>query len=248
MERRRRAIGPLSILSILVLASGVAAADPGTSSSPAFPCAEGTTGCAGPLVAGAHASTQFDGPFTFSVPDGWTNIRANYRSYQLQSSQATDSEFIVWSHAAPDAQTSDCGPAREPGVGTMTEDWLGYLTHHPGLEVTAPVTSDLGGRTLTSVRVSVLPTWAGRCPDNTDPALPLVTDTEDPPTRSHLASGEVFMGFVDVGDEAIVIWVDASGGVSLDAMLALAQPVIDSLRFSGVDGTPGAAIGSANPS
>jgi hypothetical protein len=62
----------------------------------------------------------------------------------------------------------------------------------------------------------------------------LVTDTEDPPTRGKLvtADGQGYLGFIDVGGETVVIWVDGTQGAPFADMLALAKPVIESIRFS----------------
>ena len=122
---------------------------------------------------------------------------------------------------------------RKPGVGTMTQDWPAFLADHPGLEVTEPVTFDLGGLEATSVEVAV-DCHGPRCArSDTDPFVVLVTDSEEPPTRNHglWLGGRAHMGFVDVGDEAVVIWVDGADGEPFDDMMALAQPVIESLRF-----------------
>jgi len=222
------------------------AADPSPASSP-FVCNDGTSDCAGPISAGDHASVHFDRPFTFTLPDDtWTNVNDRYRAYELRSTKAPDSEFIVWSHAAPEAQTADCSPAREPGYGVMTADWLDYLAHNPGLDVSAPVTADLGGRTLTSVSLTVKPTWTAMCEGNTEPVVLLVTDSETPPTRSHLhgPGDPAWMGFVDVGDEAVVSWVDTVPGVPYADMQALVQPVISSIRFA--DPAPESAAPSAS--
>lgn len=233
----RAALVVTGLLPFATAAPG-AAADPAASlaASP-FVCLDDTPDCAGPLATGDHATVHFDVPFTFATADGqWINNLDRYRAYSLMSVEAPESEFQVYSHAAPEAQTDDCSAAREPGYGTTTAEWLRYLTSHPGLDVTAPTTTDLGGRTLTSVMVSVKPTWTKVCPDNTDPVVLVVTDTEDPPTRRRYAGGS--MGFVDVGEEAVVIVVDASGGVTMDQMLTRATPVIESIRFTGATPSP----------
>jgi hypothetical protein len=239
MRRHHHAVATIALTIGALVASGSAAslaasAAPSPVSSPTFLCSDETTNCAGPLSLGDHATAHFDRPFTFTLPDGWTNGNDRYRAYELTSSKAPDSEFIVWSHAAPEAQTPDCSPAREPGFGTTTEEWLRFLASRPGLEVTEPTTTDLGGRTLTSVEVTVKPTWTALCFDNTSPAVLLVTDTEDPPTRGKLvaADGQGYLGFVDVGGETVVIWVDGAKGAPFADMLALAKPVIESIRFT----------------
>jgi hypothetical protein len=233
IRTRQVATATLALMALAVPLPTIAA-DPSPAPG-AFICNDETTDCAGPIAAGDHATVHFDRPFTFTLADDqWTNTNDRYRAYELRSARAPDSEFIIWSHAAPEAQTADCSPAREPGYGVMTADWLDYLAHNPGLDVSEPTTTDLGGRTLTSVEVTVQPTWTAVCEGNSDPAVLLVTDTEDPPTRSHLhgPGDPAYMGFIDIGDEAVVIWVDTVPGVSYAGMQALVQPVIESIRFT----------------
>jgi len=235
--KRSRVVASFALLAATLVAGPVAAQDasvaPSPESPPAFVCGDDTMDCAGPLTAGEHASVHFDRPFSFTATDGWTNVLDRYRAFQLSAAQAPDSEFIVWSHAAIPDQTPECEAVRKPGVGTMTEDWLAFLADHPGLDVSEPVTVDLGGRPATSVEVTVKGSWTTMCPFNTDPFVLLVTDSEEPPTRNHgvWLGGRAYMGFVDVGEEAVIIWVDGADGQPFNDMVALAQPVIESIRF-----------------
>jgi hypothetical protein len=248
MKQHHRVVASIALVVGALAASGSAASlaaspEPSRVSSPAFVCLDDTPDCAGSLTAGEHATVHFEQPLTFTVPAGWTNNVDRYRAYSLDSAQVPDGEFLVWTRSAPMAQTPDCSPAREPGFGTSTQEWLRFLASRPDLEVTEPTTTDLGGRTLTSVQVAVKPTWTAMCDGNTSPIALLVTDTEVPPTRVKFASvdGPVYMGFVDIGGEAIVVFIDAGDGTPLADMLELAQPVIESIRFAAP------AAGSAAP-
>jgi hypothetical protein len=199
--------------------------------SPAAVCEEETTGCAGALSPGEHRSMNFDHPFAFTVGEGWTNGRDIYRAYTLSSAQAPNAEFIIWSHAAPAAQTPDCGPVRRPGFGTSVQEWLRSLTTDDRLDVTTRETFSLGSHAATRVEVKPKATFAAICPFSTGPFAVLVTDTENPPTRHHGGDGLMSMTFVDFGDDAIVIWNDGGDGTT-EHMLELSLPVIKSIRFA----------------
>jgi hypothetical protein len=245
---RRMILGVGITLVVAVLAGCGAAATPATSDSgasptlesrpssgsiarspsPAFDCDEETTGCAGPLATGEHRTAHFDHPFSFTVPDGWTNDRDIYRAYTLRSALAPHAEFIVWSHAAPARQTPDCSPARRAGFGTSVAEWLRSLKTDERLDVTMRESFYLGTHAATRVEVKAKPTFNVICEGNTDPFAVLVTDTEIPPTRHHGAGGS--MTLVDFGDDAVVIWNDG-GDVSMERMVELSLPVIHSINF-----------------
>jgi hypothetical protein len=199
----------------------------------AFDCDEETVGCAGPLTAGQHATAHFERPFTFTVPAGWTNDRDIYRSYTMRAAAGPHAEFIVWTRAAPATQTPDCGPARREGFGTSVAEWLRSLTTDDRLDVTTQESFKLGTRAATRVELKVKGTFKVICEGNTDPFAVIVTDTEIPPTRNHGGGGPMTfasMTLVDFGDDAIVIWNDG-GDVSLQQMVGLSLPVIESMRF-----------------
>ena len=223
------------------IASPLTAASPAPSAAPAgsaaasdvaasvaIDCAEETTGCAGPLSPGEHRSAQFERPFSFTIPDGWTNDRDIYRAYALRASVAPTAEFLVWTRSAPAKQTPDCSPARREGFGTSVSEWLRSLTTDERLDVKVRETFQLGSHAATRVEVMGKPEFGSMCPDNTDPFVVLVTDTEIPPTRHHSAGGS--MTLVDFGDDAVVIWNDG-GDVSLERMLELSLPIIHTIRF-----------------
>ncbi len=214
---------------------------PPEASKPAAPstvitCDEGTIGCAGPLTPGQHTTDHFDHPFSFTVPEGWTNDRDIGRAYALRAAAAPNAEFLVWSHAAPAMQTPDCSAARRPGFGTSVAEWLRSLSSDDRVAVTKRETFDLGGRAATRVEIATKGTFKMLCPDNTDPFAVIVTDTFDPPTRAHGGGRSDSIAFasmtlIDFGDDAIVIWNDG-GDVALARMVELAVPVIRSIRFA----------------
>jgi len=201
----------------------------GPSASVAFDCDEETTGRAGPLTAGEHRTGQFERPFMFTVPKGWTNGRDIYRSYVLRADVAPTAEFIVWTRSAPAMQTPDCTAARRPGFGTSVSEWLRSLKSDERLDVKVQESFQLGSHTATRVEAMPKPGFGSLCEGNTDPVVTLVTDTEIPPTRKHVAGGSLTL--VDFGDDAVVIWNDG-GDVSLQYMLELSLPIIHTIRFA----------------
>lgn len=221
------AVGPTAS-PVSPSAAATASSQAPTASLSAAPvaCDDQTTGCAGPLSPGDHRTANFDHPFSFTVGRGWRNGRDLYRAYTLWSDQAPDTEFIVWSHAAPAMQTPDCSAARRPGFGTSVAEWIRSLTSDDRLDVTKKETFQLGSHAATRVEVTTKPTFTAMCPFNTDPFAVIVTDTENPPTRAHGGRGPVSMTFVDFGDDAIVIWIETA-----DHMVELSSPVVESIQF-----------------
>jgi hypothetical protein len=224
---------PLATSSSSPAASGPAASPAATAATPkptvAVACEDQAQGCEGPLTPGEHRTHTYDHPFSFTVPAGWTNGLDNPRAYSLRVADAPNAEFIVWSHAAPAEQTTDCSAARMPGFGTSVSEWLRYLGSREGLEVGSPDVFEVSGHPATRVEIRTTAAFTAMCPFNTDPFPVLVTDTLTPPTRHH-GGAPASMTFVDFGDDSIVIWNDG-GDVGLPVMMPLALPVIRSISF-----------------
>jgi len=88
-----------------------------TSSAAAFACFGDTTGCAGPLTAGEHVSANFLQGLTFTVPEGWVNVRDIPRTYGLETDLGVVAPIEVMGLNAIAEQTDTCGPVRKAGVG-----------------------------------------------------------------------------------------------------------------------------------
>ena len=264
MTFHARALATLAALSLLTLAACAATAtlspaavavpspppveSPAASPSPAavpsanagespFACEGGTTGCAGNLTAGVNSSTNFTIPFTVTVPDGWANIRDITRTYELSTStgQAGPIEVLALNAIADQAS---CGPVPLAGAGSTVQDFIDHVSHHPGLDATAPVPVTIDGYQGQSIDFGVRSDWTAMCPD-IDPISPVVlllTSTNTDPPARHLAySQDVRARWIvlDVAGETVIVEVVGPPTQSLfDTAMAEDQPVIDSLDFS----------------
>lgn len=205
-------------------------------SGSASACVIDTTGCAGPLTAGDHASAQFLPALSFQTPAGWENNVDIARAYRLlDTGTAPFPEIEVMSQLAIAEQNATCAAARKAGAGTAVQDFIDFLTSHPGLDVTAPTPVDVGGYQGQSVQVRLGSTWFEKCPFNESPYAFLITDTGATPTRVRGLEGidTMYLTFLDVAGETVVVnVVGPSDKAAMDAVITAAQPVIDSMRFT----------------
>jgi len=217
---------------------GPAASPSPSPSAGTIVCQDAQTPCAGPLAAGEHASTNFQPALTFKTPDGWENDADKAHAYNLVArSAAPFPHILVMSNLAIADQTASCEPARKAGAGNSVQDWIDFLTNHPGLVVSEPVPVEVGGSKGQSVEVRLAPTWTQLCPylKNTSPYAFFLTDSGATPTRLRgiEAVDAVYLTFLDVGGETVVTWVQSVPDPTLMAsIIAAAQPVIDSMRFT----------------
>jgi hypothetical protein len=211
---------------------------PSPSSSFSVVCKEGATACAGPLAAGEHSSVDFQPALTFTVPEGWANTSDKARAYDLEGLTAAPfPQLAVMSQTAIPEQTESCEPTKKAGAGNSVEDWMDFLTNHPGLEVSDPVPVDFGGHKGQSVQVRLASTWTQLCPyiGNSSPFAVLITDSAATPTRIRglEAVDTNYLTIVDVDGETVIIYLPGPADPEvMDKVIAAAQPVIDSMRFT----------------
>ena len=200
-----------------------------------FPCDGDSTGCAGPLPAGDHASANFLLGLTFTTPEGWVNVRDIRRTYGLTQANALATEIEVMGLNAIADQTDACGPVAKPGVGSSVQDLITAVQTHPGLLAKPPVAAALDGFQGQSIDFTVAPNWPRHCPDDLiDPVVLLLTDTGNPPGRAigYHIDQRVRWIVLDVRGETIIVeLVGPSAERSFDSSVAAAQPIVDSLRF-----------------
>ena len=137
---------------------------PSASSTPAgsIACEDDIPGCAGRLAAGEHASRQFEPPIRFAVPAGWTNAIDATHVYKLDPDVTPGSYLIAWSQAEI---AEECTPAAKPALGHAPQDFVDYLTTHPGLETSTPVPIARGGYQGQALDVWIRSEWVNPCPE-----------------------------------------------------------------------------------
>jgi len=216
------------------------AASPTTGAPPAaFECDDFTTGCAGTLSAGVHSSSKFTIPLTLSVPDGWVNVRDIARTYEVEPASSSgvpghpDIEVLAM-NAIPDQ--ASCGPVPLAGAGSTVTDFVDFVSHHPGLDATAPAPVTIDGYDGQSIDFGVRSDWTAMCPD-IDPvnpvALMLTSTNSDPPGRHLAYSRDVRVRWIvlDVAGETVIVELVAPAE-QFDAVMTGEQAIIDSLDFT----------------
>jgi hypothetical protein len=202
-------------------------------SAAAIVCDSGSTGCAGPLAAGAHTTDIFKPVLTFTAPDGWTNTFQTARAYNLQP-PGNGFFFQVLSQVAIPEQTADCSAQRKAGVGNGVTDWVDFLTSHPGLTAGSPTPVTVGGYEAMSVSVRVDPTWTETCPEGIAPTVMLVTDSGTSPDRTTWIDDQrTTLTILDVAGETVIIRTESAPSASAEAAdNETVRPLIESMQFT----------------
>lgn len=219
-----------------VAPSGPAVAPaPTRSPTPTFQCSGGSTGCAGPLSAGTHTSTQAG--IGYQVPAGWVNLFDRDGAYLLSPEGAALAAF-------PDGIglfrnpviANECTSDREPGLGHSMADFVAHLTANPDLVATPPKPVSIGGLTGRVFDLTAGPGWMHACPRTG--------------TGQYLTDYGVGIGFtwgIGAGERqrvyvldrgagsTIVISVDSVSGTTFDALIQQATPIVNSFTFRDSD-------------
>ena len=61
----------------------------------------------------------------------------------------------MWSDAAIVDQSDQCGTNPDPSLGRKAADWIDFVTNHPGIDASEPVSVDFGSVTGQQVELAV---------------------------------------------------------------------------------------------
>jgi hypothetical protein len=200
----------------------------------AITCDDGTTTtCAGRLAPGTHTSSAFQPALTFTAEDEWTNTFDIARAYNLKPVPHVFDTQVLSQLAIPE-QNADCSPAAKPGVGNTVDDWVEFVTTHPGLTVSRSVPVTIGGNEGQQIQFRVADDWTERCPDSIGPAVVVFTDSGTPPQRSvWFDDHRVTLWLLDVDGTTIAIHVDSGPSLNAnDEAVRAFQPVLESMSFA----------------
>ncbi len=197
-------------------------------------CDPGATTCAGILQAGAQTAGIFRPQLAFNVPAGWTNPFQKNRTYMLHYNFARGHFLQVLSQNAIPAQNASCSAERKAGVGNAVEDWVAFLTTHPGLTASTPAAVSVGGYAGMQLDVHVSPGWTATCPNSLGPAVVLITDSGTVPDRAKWIDDQnATFRILDVAGETVIIYLESSSNpADLAALNVQFQPLFDSFAFS----------------
>lgn len=207
-----------------------------TGSDVSTECDLGTTGCAGPLAVGDHRSAEFDPLVTYATEGGlWSNTVDTAAAYVIDS---PDGALLLWSHPAIVERTAACETTPTSGRGNAPNDWIDYITAHPGLVATnvknvvigGPLLS--GGRVGRSVDLTASTDWTPACADDlwTANLVQFIVSSVPSPIGIYGVSsgGTARFVFLDVSGQTVLVAYYPKTGVGT---FPAAQRIIDSMRF-----------------
>jgi hypothetical protein len=219
--------------------TGEAAASvaPSLTGRPPCPAGTGRGGtCLGVLSAGTYSTTSFTPSITYTVPGGgWSNWEDRAGIFMLlapgESFAGVEPDTSEWVGVfrSIGATAAGCDEKVEPGVvsAQALTDWFRC---QPGLVVTKPQPTSIGGLSGLMIDLSLAPNWTGTCPFIPDiPLVPLLLGTGPSEGLGVVveASWKTRLYLLDSDDDNIAIYVmDHPGRFSLkdyDAVIRTMQ-------------------------
>jgi hypothetical protein len=216
-------------------------------------CRDATQDCLGPMEAGTYPSTEFDafhegraGQATVTVPDGWANTGDHRTNYFLRPTpdylddpgsdgNDTTSGIYLWAATLAVDQPADCSAVPAAGIDASADAIARHLAGLAGLIVRDGGSVDLGGRSARVLDLSLDPSLTTPCPWSGGAAFQseiMFADLGLDGGVWGLGRGDrqrVFL--VDVAPKRVVsIWIEAPDD-RFDALLPVAMPIVQSLRF-----------------
>jgi hypothetical protein len=230
-------------LSAFVLLLFVAACG-GTSVPPAQSALPATQPPLTALAGGTYTTAGFQPPVTFTVPEGWvlaadTNLYANLRPVE---NDAIGVHLFRDPKAA--SQDASCPAAPEPGIGGSAAELAAWIQGRPGLVVSAPAMTTVGGLSGIQLDVGLKAGWTQACPfANGIPSVPLFNS----PAIDHwvvVGNERLRLFLLDLpGGGTVVVDLDAFDGDQVEDLIARSAGIVKSLSFA-TSGAPASALPS----
>lgn len=193
------------------------------------------------LPPGTYTSTLFQPAVTLTLPSGWWISTDSPDYFAVQPVATNQAGVYIFSNPRPMSQAATCPEAAEPSVGTLDVQLAAWIKARPGFTTSPlrPVT--IGGRRGVELDVSIAEGWTQSCPfANGLPAVPLFVGT-----NSYFwvvaGSERLRLDLLHVDGNTVVVDVDAFDGSLMDALLAQAQPIVQSVAFASPTASPQAA-------
>ncbi len=215
-------------------APALAAAFLAACSSAATPTAGGATPAASPLPAGTYTSKAFQPAVTYTVPDGWANTDDGTTYFQVRPADSDAVGIHLFRDPKPASQDPACPETAQPGVGGSSIQLATWIRGLPGLVVSEPKLVEVGGLRGTQLDIGIRSDWTQSCSfANGLPTVPLFVGPKGEYRWIVAGSERLRLDLLDVpGGGTVVVDVDAFDGSLYDRFLALAQPVVQGLRFA----------------
>ena len=211
---------------------------PSVSSPAAIECEDDLAGCAGDLVAGTHRSSQFEPGFSYEttseVAGAWLNAIDIPTIYKIDQRNPNDPYVLMWSDAAIVDQSDQCGTNHDPGLGRKAADWIDFVTNHPDIDATEPVSVDFGTVTGQQVELAVTEGSTATCSANGGFYVGLLTQpVEGRPSQYGLPVDQrMLVTVVDVGDRTVVMLTYGPGNPdAFSSAMEVIRDLIATFRF-----------------
>jgi hypothetical protein len=203
---------------------------------PPCPNPEQAGTCLGVLSAGTYSTTSFTPPITYAVPDdGWSNGEDRVGIFALlapgESFAGLEADTSDWIGVfrSVGAAAAGCDEKVEPGV-VSAHALTDFFTSQPGLVVTEPQLTSVGGLSGLMIDLSLAPGWTETCP-LPFPDVPLVNLLMGTGPSEGLgvlveAGWTTRLYLLDFEDDNIAIYVmDHPGRLSLDDYDAIVRTI-----------------------
>jgi hypothetical protein len=191
------------------------------------------------LAPGTYRSVAFQPAVSVTLPAGWW-ISVDSADYFAVQPVTTDQAGIhIFSGPRPASQATTCPEAAEPSLGTLDVELAAWIRSRPGFTTSAqrPVTID--GHRGVELDVSIASSWTQSCPfANGLPAVPLFVGATGSYRWVVAGSERLRLDLLDVDSRTVVVDVDAFDGSLMDALVAQAQPIVQSLTFAAPTASP----------
>jgi hypothetical protein len=239
-------VGALAVGSVILTGGAAPAPAPSPAPTPVAATPSPTVaaspipfpGRTGSLDAGVYSAIVASGTLTFTLPAGWASEGRIANAFSMTAPGSAPDDIInVNGDQRRAALDKDCTEAPEPGVGSTAADLLASFQADDQLAVSDPVAVSLPGMTGVWVDIRLADGATRTCPfSNGGVSVPLVVDTvagEGP--FWGVGKGEIerlYLLDAATGHNIVMI-VDSAKGATFDALTAAAQPVFDSMVFTG---------------
>jgi hypothetical protein len=229
-----------SSVALLLGALAVAVVVAACRSSPttAAPSAQvGGSAAIPPLAAGAHQSTAFKPAVTYTVPTGWDNPVDSADYFEVRPAGSDQTGIHVFRDPVAASQDAACPATAEPGVGATSAALVAWFRTRPGLVVSDPTPTAIGGLVGVYVDLAIADGWKTSCSfANGLPTVPLIVGTASSFRWIIVGNERLRMYLLDLpaasGGGLVIVDIDAFDGTLIDGLLSAAAPVVQSLHFA----------------
>jgi len=218
----------LSTLAATVALALAVTACGGTAAS-AAPSASGGK----PLPAGTYTSLAFTPAVTYTVPDGWEKVTDSAAYFQVRPYGSEVAGLHLFSSPLAALQDAACTSAPDLTVGKTSSELVAWIRARPGLVVSNPAMTTVGGLPGVSIDIGIKDGWAESCPfAGGNPTVPLFNGGDAGYHWIVVGNERLRLYLLDLpGGGTVVVDIDAFDGTLIDQLIGQALPIVKSMTF-----------------